>query len=63
MKLYSIGGFVNRHNCHYWADGDHRVTWKSAKSKVTVWGVQQDRYESVLEENIVLRATAIKQQI
>ena len=24
--IFHIGGFVNRHNCHYWAEEDPRVT-------------------------------------
>ena len=37
--VFHIGGFVNRHNCHYWAEEDPkmRAEKSKARSKVTVW--------------------------
>jgi hypothetical protein len=37
--VFHIGGFVNRHNCHYWAAHDPEVTVEKMQNrpKVTVW--------------------------
>jgi len=37
--VFHIGGFVNRHNCHYWAAHDSEVTVEKMQNrlKVTVW--------------------------
>jgi len=37
--VFHIGGFVNRHNCHYWAAHDPEVTGEKMQNrpKVTVW--------------------------
>jgi hypothetical protein len=37
--VFHIGGFVNRHNCHYWAAHDPEVTVKKMQDhpKGTVW--------------------------
>ena len=37
--VFHIGGFVNRHNCHYWAEEDPRVTSEKNQNrpKITVW--------------------------
>lgn len=37
--IFHIGGFVNRHNCHYWAQHDPEATVEKSQSrpKVTVW--------------------------
>jgi len=37
--VFHTGGFVNRHNCHYWAAHDPRVTVEKMQNhpKVTVW--------------------------
>lgn len=37
--IFHVGGFVNRHNCHYWAEFDPKVTAEKMqnRSKVTVW--------------------------
>ena len=36
---FHVGGFVNRHNCHYWAKSDPKVTMKKSQSRprLTVW--------------------------
>jgi len=37
--VFNVGGFVNRHNCHYWAAHDPEVTVEKMQNrpKVTVW--------------------------
>ena len=37
--VFHTGGFVNRHNCHYWAAHDPEVRVEKMKNcpKVTVW--------------------------
>lgn len=37
--VFHVGGFVNRHNSHYWTSADPQVTVEKAQSrpKVTVW--------------------------
>ena len=37
--VFCVGGFVNRHNCHYWAEYNPHITVEKAqrKPKVTVW--------------------------
>jgi hypothetical protein len=37
--VFHIGGFVNRHNCHYWAAHDPEVTAEKMQNrpKMTVW--------------------------
>ena len=43
---FHIGGFVNRHNCHYWAGEDPRVTSEKQQNrpKITIWyGMTSDR--------------------
>ena len=37
--FFHIGGFVSRHNCHYWAAHDPEVTVEKMQNrpKVTVW--------------------------
>jgi hypothetical protein len=37
--VFHIGGFVSRHNCHYWAAHDPEVTVEKMQNrpKVTVW--------------------------
>ena len=37
--VFCIGGFVNRHNCHYWAEQNPHITVQKAqrRPKVTVW--------------------------
>ena len=37
--VFHVGGFVNRHNCHYWAHEDPAVIAEKTQSrpKVTVW--------------------------
>ena len=44
--VFHIGGFVNRHNCHFWAGEDLRVTSEKMLNQpnVTVWcGMTSDR--------------------
>ena len=44
--VFHVGGFVNRHNCHYWAGEDPRVTSEKMQNrpKITVWcGMTTDR--------------------
>ena len=37
--IYHVGGFVNRHNCHYWVEKDPKIIAEKVHSrpKVTVW--------------------------
>ena len=37
--IFFVGGFVNRHNCHYWAESSpHKIVQKiQNKQKLTVW--------------------------
>jgi hypothetical protein len=37
--FFHIGGFVSRHNCHYWTAHDPEVTVEKMqnRSKVSVW--------------------------
>jgi hypothetical protein len=37
--VFHVGGFVNRHNCHYWDDQDPGMTIEKIASqlKVVVW--------------------------
>jgi hypothetical protein len=37
--VFHVGGFVNRHNCHYWGDQDPGMTIEKIESqpKVVVW--------------------------
>ena len=37
--IFHVGGFVNRHNCHYWAAEDPRIIAEKVHSrpKLTVW--------------------------
>jgi len=37
--VFHVGGFVSRHNCHYWAAHDPEVTVEKMQNrpKVTVW--------------------------
>lgn len=44
--VFHFGGFVNRHNCHYWTWEDARITSGKMQNwpKVTVWcGMTSDR--------------------
>jgi hypothetical protein len=44
--VFYVGGFVNRHNCHYWAEEDPVVIAEKmqGRPKVTVWcGMTSDR--------------------
>ena len=44
--VFHIGGFVNRHNCHYWAEEDPRIISEKFQNrpKITVWcGMTSDR--------------------
>ena len=37
--VFHVGGFVNRHNCHYWAEQDPRIPAEKLQTQpsVTVW--------------------------
>ena len=44
--IFFVGGFVNKHNCHYWADSNpHKIIHKiQNKQKLTVWcGISSSR--------------------
>ena len=44
--VFHMGGFVNRHNCHYWVEKRSRVASEKMQNrpKITVWcGMTSDR--------------------